>query len=465
MLGLTTSEDSKDFWRKNMRRAVFQSHPNGAAPLCAILSMMDTDDPTPLTKITWAEERIEQLKAVTIAGPTANTVFYNTGTTTGAGATVTVTNGTTYRIYLQSAQDKFGPNDVFRLQKMPIAAGGKVSGQFVVVSNGTNFVEAKYVGPTTAAITNNAAAVVGLVAIHQGSSHAEGGNSANNGNSYYPIVVGNNTQIFKDSFELTRHALKAPLEYNQGSDYERQLKRAGIKHMAGIEESFLFGEMTETLSADPDSPNSQVRTTTMGGLAFFLRQWEKGNVTNGGLYNYRPGGIDLTAQTDFLAYPDKRIINLNDGSIAMDAFEELESLPFRKVNSQSTEKLCLCGHGYMSKLNARFRKEFVNYKSPSEAFDKWNYKLICRETPTGTIYYKTHPLFNSPDHQMYNGAFYLDIGFIKMLPFIDQDTEVQEGIQLPGKDKRKDQYMTEVTGEFVFPEAHMMVQDLGGISQ
>lgn len=431
--------------------------------MCAILSMLPTDEPTPLHQIGWMEERVEQLRTKTVAGPTALTVFYATGTTTSSGATVTPTAGTTYRIYLTDAQNTFQTDDVFRTQKLPLAAGGKTSVQFRVVSTGTNFVEAIAINTASGAVTNNAAAIVGVVALHQGSAFAEASKSRN-GTSYYPTAIQNFTQIFKDAFSLSRHALKAPLVYNKSSDYERQLKRAGIKHMSGMEEAFLFGVKSESLEADVDNPGSTVRRTTVGGVDWYLQQWEKGSVANGGAFNYRPGGADLTAVTDFLANPDKRRISLNDGSITMDAFVEMESLPFRKVNSMSTEKLCLCGHGYMSKVNARYSKEFVNYKAPAEQFDTWNYKLISRETANGTVYYKTHPLFNNPDHPMYNGAFYLDLGFTRMIPFLDQDTEVIEGIQARDADLRKDMYMTEATLEVMFPESMMVVQDLGGIS-
>lgn len=462
-LGLNVIGDSTTFWRKNVRRALMMNFPNGAAPLAAILSLAASDEATPLSTIQWTEERVQQISALTMTGPTANNVFYGTGTTVSSGTTVTPTLGTTYRIYIAAAETTYQTDDIVRIAKLPLAAGGTTAVSFRVVSTGTNFIEGYALNTASGAVTNNASTVVGLVTQHYGTAFAESSKSRA-GRYEYPILVSNYTQIFKDSFELTRHALKAPLDYNASSDYQKQLKRAGINHMIGIETSMLFGERTSVVAADEYSSGRNVRRTTMGGVLYFLKQWELGNTGNGGEFDYRPGGANLTSQTDFLTYPDKRVINLNDGTITTDAFEEMEALPFARVNTDANEKLCLCGSGYMAKINAKYRKELQIYKLPGEAMEKWECQLAVRITPTGTIYYKTHPLFNQPNSPYRNSAFYLDVGLLQYIPFTDSDTQVIPNVQERDHDKRKDMYMTECTLEVQYPEANMFVQDLGGIT-
>jgi len=47
-------------------------------------------------------------------------------------------------------------------------------------------------------------------------------------------------------------------------------------------------------------------------------------------------------------------------------------------------------------------------------------------------------------------------------PLTDSDTDIQPMIQANDADKRKDQWLTEYSFEFPFPEAFMYVENLGG---
>lgn len=461
-LGLVSSENTSTYWSQNSRRKIFYSYPNGTAPLTGFLSLADSED-TPMSTFGWYEERWEQLRTTTATGPTSNVVFYIAGSTTTAGATFTPTAGTVYRIYVSDAS-KWMIDDVVKIHNLPLSSG-KTEVNFRVTLTQSSatpyYIEAECVATASGAVTNNAATVVGLMVIYSGSAFAEGSRSRT-GRTQYPSNITNNTQIFKTAFELTRNALKAPLVYNKSGDYKNQLKHNGINHMSGMEWQFLTGDRGIGTATDPDT-GATVRRTYTGGLLWYLKQWEKGSVSNGGAFDYRTNATDVSAQTDYITYPDKRIIRLAAGAVARESFDEIEALPFQKTNSVEFCKLCLCGPGYMAKVNTRYKQEIVKYEMREEQFKGWNFMVTQRKGLLGDIYYKTHPLFAMADSPYRNSAFYIDLGYIKYRYLTDSDTDIQQMIQLPDADKRKDQYLTEAGLELPYPEAHMFVDNLGGI--
>lgn len=458
-LGLISSEQLDDYWSQNVRRKVFYSYPNGTAPLTGLLSLTD-GEMTGLPTYGWNEERWEQLRTLTVAGPTANTVFYNTGTTTTSGATVTITSGTQYRIYVEDASS-FREDDTITIHLLPLSATVTEANFRIVSTNttGTDYVEAVAL-TTTAAVTNNAAAVVGLAVVWSGSAYAEASRSRT-GRYRFPSEITNYTQIFKDAFEVSGTALKAPLKHDKLGEYRKLLKDNGIDHLAGIEWSLFFGDRTSTTAIDPDT-GATVARRTFGGLLWFLKQWELGSVANGGAFNYRQNAVNVATQTDYELYPDKRIIRLGGAAITRAQFNAIESLAFEKTNSTEWCKLCLCGPGYLNKVNDVFEKQVQVTQHRDEPFKGWNFELTERMSSSGKVYYKTHPLFTKG--HMRNSAFYVDLGYLVYMYLKDRDTGIMQMIQMPDADKRKDQYLTECGFEVPYPEAHSYVENLGGIT-
>lgn len=460
-LGLVSSEVVDDFWSQSVRRKILYSYPNGTAPLNALLSLADTVE-TSHPQFGTAEQRWEQLRTTTATGPTSNVVFYTSGTTTTAGATFTPTVAVTYRIYMTSVAE-WQTDDVLKIHRLPLSSGTTEVGFRVVSKQGTTspyYVEAECIATAPGAVTNNAASVVGLQVVHSGSAYAEGARSRT-GRYKFPSEVLNYTQIFKTPFEMTRTALKEPTKYDKTGDYKNQLKGNGIDHMAGLEWTAFFGDRRQTTAVDDDT-GTTVRRSYTGGLLWFLKQWEKGSVSNGGAFDYRSNATDVSSQTDFIAYPDKRIIRLGGSSVTLDTFNEIEALAFRKTNSVEFCKLCLGGPGYIGKINARLNKDIQKTALKGDEYEGWDFKLSMRSGLNGDVYYKTHPLFANTE--MNNSAFYIDMGFISWRPLSDSDTDIQQMIQLPDADKRKDQWLTEGGFEFSYPESCIFVDGLGGVT-
>lgn len=461
-LGLISSEQVDDYWSQTARRKVLYSYPNGTAPLTALLSLSETVEvSTP--QFGWQEERWVQLRTTTVAGPTANTVFYLTGTTTTAGATFTPTAGTTYRVYMTDVS-LFQVDDMLSIHGLTLNSGGaltEITGRVTATNvTGTDYVELEVQVTSPGAVVNNTAVVVGIPVVHAGSAYAEGSRSRS-GRYRFPSEISNYTQIFKTPFEMTRTALKEPTKYDKSGDYRNQLKKNGIDHMAGMEWTFFFGNRRTTTAIDDDT-GSTVRRGHTGGILWFLKQWEKGSISNGGTFDYRTNATDVSTQTDWVTYPDKRIIRLGGSTVTRTQFNQIEALPFRKTNSNEWCKLCLCGASYYGRICEVFEKQVQVTQMRDETFKGWNFEMVERNTPNGKVYYKTHPLFQ--DVEMQNSAFYLDLGYMGFRPLTDTDTTVQQMIQLPDADKRKDQYITEAGLELYYPEAHMFVDRIGGIT-
>lgn len=463
-LGLIGSEQLDDYWSRNTRRRVAYDFPQGSAVVTELLSHFEPEE-TPLPSFGWNEQRYVQIKTITSSSgqPTSDIVFYLGGTTTTAGTPITITAGLSLRIYVDDASN-FQIDDVITIFNLTMTSGpiANLTGR---VTN-TNTVGADYMDfectavPTSTVV--NSILTEGKYVFLTGTAYAEGSRSRK-GRSKFPIEITNYTQMHKNAFSLTSYALKAPLIYNKSGHYQQALKDNGIDHLTGLEQSLIWGERRTTTAEDPDSGET-VRRDFSGGILWFLKQWEIGNVSNGGAFNYRPGGTDVSTQTDWETYTDKRIIKLGGGTLSRSQFNEMTSRAFEKTNNSSWDKLVICGTGYLNKISEMFEKQIQWTSMRENGMKGWDFQLVQHQSNAGTMYYKTHPLFTDSAGLMRNSALIIDLGFLKWRYLTDHDTDVQTGIQMPDALIRKDQYLTVGGPEIWFPEAHMFIDQLGGIT-
>lgn len=462
-LGLTSSEGIANYWSRNSRRRVLYDFPNGTAPLAGLLSLMDSES-TPLSEFGQAfEERYAAIKTLTSTSgqPVADTVFYGAGTTVTAGTPVTITDGLALRAYVDDASN-FQVDDVIIFYGLVLTSGvADLTGRVTAKNTtGADYVEFVVTGTIPSTIINNTTDNEGKYVYLMGSAFAEGSGSRT-GRNKYPTEVKNFCQIHKNAFELTRNALKAPLIYDKSGHYHKALKDNGIDHLTGIERTLYWGVKKQTTAIDEDTGET-VRRYFSGGLMYFLKQWELGNISNGGTIDYRPGGTDVSGQTDWETYTDKRIIQLNSATVTRTQFNKLISRQFEKTNSTDWAKLWLCGPEFINSVADMYEKQ-IQYTSLREnGFKGFDFDLTQFSTIAGKIYMKQHPLFNEP--HMRKSAFCIDLGFWKWRYVEDSDTDIVQGIQKPDADKRKDQYLTDGGPEISFPEANMFIGNLGGIT-
>lgn len=456
-LGLISSEGIDDYWSQNTRRKVFWSVPNGACPVTGLLSMTESED-TPIPEFGWNEERWLELHTTTKAGTTAAAPFYDAaGVVKSSPFTSAV--GTTLRIYIDDGS-WMQIDDVIKIFGVTTSGikteiVGRVLGG--AVAFGADFyVDIELIQAATA--VTNVAANVGLHIVYLGSAFAEGSRSRS-GRYVFPSEIINYTQIHKTAFELTRNALKEPLRYDKTGDYKRVARHNGINHMAALERTFFEGVRRKTTAIDEDTGQT-VRRGYSGGLKWFLQQWEKGSIAAGGAFDY--GQIDVSAETDYITFTNKRIIKLDGNTITKATFNRLMSRLFEKTNNTSWDKLGLCGPEYLTAVAEMFEKQIQFTSLRDSGFDGFDFKLTRHASNAGEVFYKQHPLFTSPE--MRTSCYYIDLGYLKWRPITDSDTDIQPMIQLPDADKRKDQWLTDAGAEIPYPEAHMLVENLGGIT-
>lgn len=460
-LGLISSETIDDYWSQNTRRRVFYDYPNGTAPLTGLLSMMDDED-TSHPEFGWEEKRWMPIKTQTKAAP--NATGNKTGPFATAGTTTSIGNSDgnfdlaqwgSVRVYFDSV-DGFVEDMVIRIFRVGTAVSGTTATGYADVNGRVTLVGSDYVEISVveayADLLNVAAASVDKYVYSIGSAYAEGSRSRE-GRILFPTEIKNNTQIFKTPFEMTRTALKEPLKYDKTGQYRDLVKTNGIDHLAQLEYAFLFGTKAKTTAVDPDTGRTVPRRYT-GGLLWFLQQWEAGT-----LY----GQSDVSAATDWRAYSNKRIIRLADEKISKTDFNMLNSRVFEQTNASDWSKLCLCGPEYLNHVTDHFENRIQFTSLRDIGFKGFNFELTMHRSNSGTVYYKTHPLFNE-NPVLRNSAFYIDLGYMKYRPLTDSDTDIDTMIQANDADKRKDQWLTEAGLEIPYPEAFMYVEQLGGVT-
>lgn len=473
MLGLVSSETIQNYWFNNTRRRILYNYPQGTAPLTAFMSLLDPEF-TPIQEYGWQEKRWQTIYTNTATGPSSGVPFYGGGTTTALSDPATLAQGESVRVYVTDASN-FRVDGVIMISNVNLTGSytDNVNGKITAVNTtGLEYVEFVVTVPTAsmsggATLINNSTALpngntgnVGLLVFLMGSSYQEGAKIGDGGRMQFPTVVKNYTQAHATPFELTMEALKNPLTYDKSGVYRDYLKTNGIDHLTGLEMTLYFQDratFTET-----DSNGVQRLRYQSGGLLWFLKQWELGSVAAGGAFDY--GQPNVSTATNWDTTINKRIIKLAGAVLTTDQFDDLNSRAFERTNSADWCKLCLCGQGYLNKIWAKFRKEMTFTSLRDEGFKGFNFELVKHMTNAGTVYYKIHPLWNEQTGFMRNSAFYIDPGYLKWRPFTDCDTDVKKGIQFPNELIRKDMFYTQGGPEFWFPEAHLFVDQLGGIA-
>lgn len=468
-LGITSAAGQKAYWRRNIRSAVSYDFPEGAAPLTALLSLMEPGNDTPLPEFGWPEERYASIKTKTLtsAQPTSGVTFYLAGGTTTAGTPITVSLATNLRVYVDSVAD-FQTDDMIQIPQVALTSGSDTLIGRVLSVGGTagaywiDFVPQNVPNGVTATVLNSAGSNAAKTVFLAGTAYLEGSRSRK-GRSTIPLEVKNYVQLQLNGFALTSYALQAPTLYNKSGDYQKRLKLNGMHHLEGLEKTTIFGMRGPiTTENDAETGDPMLRYTS-GGIMWYLKQWELGSAGDIG-YTHAGGTDNLTTvpRTDWELYPDKRIIQLDSATISRAQFNKLTARPFEKINSMSRDKLVLCGPDYLTKVAESFEKQIQWTSLRETGTVGWDFQLLKHQSNAGTVYYKVHPLFQDPVYR--SCALYLDLGWLVWRPLTNHDTQVMTGVQPRGVLYRKDQYLTAGGIEVGFPEAHMWVENLGGIT-
>lgn len=440
---------NKDLVNQSIRRRIIHSFPNGSAPLTAILAWCK-NQPITDTQHQWFEKIHMPPRIVCRGNPVATSTepsaydSDDSGTALAAGAKTTATP-----IWIKvQTTGLVAENDVIRVGSwdVPLRVVGVVG-----ASNGTadkGYIKVLPLRAFTYATANALTAdqVIDII----GSAYAEGSGSGAARGLVYPTRILNQTQIFKEPFEITGSAGQVDMEYDNTGAYKEMSQDASRFHFEKIEKALIFGQRTTTT----DASGKEIRT--MSGIIEFLKLWDAGDVglTIDGSpyapYNFKG---QTTSETDQL----KRYIPNTDGKISIDRLERWLRNINMYANSKSAERLVVCGSGVMLAMSKAMRDQGSYQWEVGQSMFGTNFNKLV--TSFGNINFLTHPLFNeNPLYQ--NSALFLDVWSLNFRPLQNRDTALIKNIQANDADSRKDQWRTEATLEFWNPCNHLFVENI-----
>ena len=338
--------------------ALMRIYPNGTAPLTAIMSMMKAERATDYQFHWWTKTLAQQAGAVTgvYTDVTLSTAYVSGGV---AGDTVFV--------------------------KMAAALVSEIRAGHQVLLMDASDDTMRVVGKVTARQANGASSYVAVELLEADDNSSSGdlsdcdrimvigninaqGAAMPDAISYNPDKWYNFTQIFRTPLEITRTARLTTLR--TGDAYTEMKREALELHGLEREKAYLFGIPTEGTG-----DNGKPVTTTLGLIPAII----------GGQTGQLSGAAGTVKNfTTDTAFSGKTW--LQGGEDFLDTY--LEQI-FRYGDS---EKMALCGNLALQGIN-KIVKTGGDYSYTPMTAD-YGININRWTTPFGSIYFKTHPLFN-----------------------------------------------------------------------
>lgn len=376
---------------ENWRETILYLYPNGKAPLTAIMSKMGsekTDDPI----FHWWQKLLPDQRA-TITG------VYTDAGLSSAYVSGGVAGDTIYLKMSQADADKFvaGHQVMMRLTtQLTMDVTGAVT--LVTKAGASSYLRVVLLEADDNGVGKDLSDANLVLAI--GTTNPEGGTSRDS-LMYDPTEYSNYTQIFRNSLEHTRTAMKTRL---RTGDQVQQAKRECLEiHSIEMEKAFLFG-----VKYSRTGSNGKPERSTGG-----LRSWISTNKSD---------YAQLAGTSTWLAGGEDWLDNM------------LEQI-FRYGD---TEKIGLCGSGALLGIN-RLAKERGTFELTAKKMD-YGINVLEWVTPFGTLYLKTHPLF-SYEATLRNSMAIVQPSSLTYR-YID-DTKYKPQIQNNDVDGEKSEYLTE----------------------
>ena len=377
ILGLRGTGDwGADERPKNFREMILWRRPNGQAPLTAILSKARSERVNDPEFAWWEEE----LNAVRLQ------INFTTGYATSATALI-VDSGNA---------DELAPGDVLLVEA---AITASYTHEVLVVSSvtdSTSFTVKRGQAGTTAATIADDAFLTKI-----GSVFGEGTTSPD-ARGRNPTKLNNYCQIFKTSYEITETAKLT--KARTGDPLKNDKKRRMFDHSVALEFAFLFGKRFETTGSN----GKPLRFT--GGILYMLSQYASSRIT-----------AFTTSPTE------DTLLNA--------------VFPIWDYDSDAgNQRLALCGNGFLNNLNKLARNSSSTRINFNGTVKLYGMELESWRFPQGTVYLRTHPLFNTHG-RFTNDAFISDPSILRYRYM--RDTKNQDNIQANDADEQKGQWLTE----------------------
>ena len=408
----------------NWRQQILKLYPNGMAPLTAILSMMGSESVDDPQFHWWTQTQSAVMGAVAGVYTMPDlSVAYVTG---GVAGDVLYTQITTvlgnqiregHQILLRDSSD------------YAVDVVGKVIG----VTRGTvnTVLAVKLLEDDDNSTTHDLSDCDSFKII--GNINPEGGEMPD-AIALNPVKVYNYTQIFRTPLSITRTARKTRLR--TGDQYQKAKAEALEMHSWEMELAFLWGIRTENTG-----DNGKPERTTMGAVNF-IRTYAAANCD------------DYTLNTTYAG---------QDWTTGGETW--LKAILEQIFRYGATEKLCLCGSGFLLGIDALATAG--GQMNLSAGQKTYGMDIKSWITPFGTIHMKTHPLF-SYDATTRNMALLLEpkemtYRYIDDTQFYGETSAKthSEGYGQRRVDGTNEEYLTECGLEFGLPQKCAVLNGVG----
>lgn len=368
---------------KNFREAILWRSPNGSAPLTALMSRMGAQSVDD-PEFSWWEEELNALRL---------TVNYTTGFST-TDTSITLTSN------LQDAKDVV-PGDLFMVEKTLTSA---YDNEIVMASSITS---TSVVVFKRAQLGTSAAPIADGANLTKIGNIFEEGSDAPTASTRNPTKLYNYVQIFKTVYEITNTAKNT--KARTGDPVKNDKKRKMFDHSVALEFALIFGKRFETVG-----PNGKPMRST-GGLLYMLSQYASQMIT-----------VFSTTPTE-------------------SAFTDAIYKVFDYDTEAGNERIVMAGNGALNSLNRLANSQSRTRINYDGIIKQWGMDLQRWTLPQGTLFVKSHPLFNTHG-RFTNDMIVLDPTIIKERHM--RQTNFKDNIQNNDSDSQKGQWLTEIGYEF-----------------
>lgn len=371
-----TGDWATDERPKNFREMILWRRPNGRAPLTALLAKMRSEKVNDPEFAWWEEE----LNAVRLQ------INYGTGYATSA-TTVVVDSGNA---------DELVEGDVLLVEA---AITSSYTHEVLVVSSvtdSTTFVVKRGQAGTTAATIANDTYLTKIGNVYEEGSTSPDSSTRN------PTKLYNYAQIFKTSYRITETAKLT--RTRTGDPLANDKKRKMFDHSVAMELAFMFGKRYEA--------------TGVGGKP----------------QRFTGGFLHMLA-----TYASTRITAFTT-SPTEDTFLNAMYQMWDYDSDAGDQRIGLVGNGFLNELNKLARDSSSSRINFNGVVSAYGMKLMEWIFPQGTVYLRTHPLFNTHG-RFTNDALFFDPSVLRYRYM--RDTMPQDNIQANDADEQKGQWLSE----------------------
>lgn len=408
--GSFTAAERPESWLR-MINLIF---PNGDVPLTAVLGMQPQKRVTD-AHYNWFEKGLAVKEALVFGAETPHSGTVTPGADiVGGGEAAT---GATTGILVADASI-FEPGDIIQNLRtgelLLVTVVNTTTNEITALANhGAKFAS----GQTWTGVASPGAGADWIQVVGSGSPEGAGSKASH---LYQPTQHFNYTQIFRNSYELTRTALRTELRWDADGPMTEAQRDAFHQHCLDVERALLFSERNLSTAIAGGTGNL---TTVSAGRP--LR-------TTRGFENWLPTA-STSASTPSVNWD---IGTANSGNITEDIIDSWCEELFRYG---SNEKLVLCGGTFLNAFNKLAKTRFTINAVPTD--QTYGLALVRYTTPFGDLLLRQHPLLSANPVRR-KDALAVDAAYFEMV--VLEDTEHRENIQAVDADGVKGEFITEL---------------------